>query len=149
MFSNSICHCPSKLWRCAFWMKHWGHSNFKRTKLWSISFAVWRFNVGRLDTKKQKNEKTTVRKYISKSSGKAGYTGTKDLKQTQSFGCENKIIFCSDVDFWNGCQSGFVSHLPSLAQGISSSVLRQDLGFESCTPEGQAKAETSILLHQG
>lgn len=89
---------PSKMWRTAFWMKHWGHSNFKRTKLWSTSFAVWRFNLGRLIMKKHCNEKTTARKYVSKTSGKQGYTGTKDLKQTQSFG--ELALF--DLSLFNG-----------------------------------------------
>ena len=76
----------SKMWRTAFWMKHYQHKNFKRTKIWSTSFAVWRLNLGRLDVKKVKNGAKTVRKYQTKS-GKAGNTATGDLKKTQYLDC--------------------------------------------------------------
>ena len=84
-----------EVWRTAFWMKHWGHPNFKRTKLWSTSWAVWRLSRGKLDTKKEKNLTKTVRKYVSKS-GKAGYTGTGDLKKSQCFGCLCNV-FCLET----------------------------------------------------
>lgn len=66
-------------------MKHYGHANYKRTRVWSTSFAVWRLNMGKMSAKKIKNGPQTVRKYTTKS-GAVGYTGTRALKQTQLFG---------------------------------------------------------------
>ncbi len=76
---------PAKIWRQGFWMKLYDHDTFKRTKLWSTAFAVWKLNLGALNKKRHTNLVATTRKYIN-SKGEVRFTGTKQLKQTQYLG---------------------------------------------------------------
>ena len=70
----------------AFWMAAWGHSNPKRTCLWSNSPAVCVFTTHKVALTKCKGA-PTVERYISAKSGKSGYTGTKALKKTEYLEC--------------------------------------------------------------
>ena len=75
----------TKFWRQAFWMKLWGHDTFKRTKVWSTSFPIYKLNLGKLDTTKHRNEVATTRKYMK--DGKKRFVGTRGLKSTQWLRC--------------------------------------------------------------
>lgn len=75
-----------EVWRQPFWMKLYGHLTWKRTKIWSTAFSVFRLNLGRLDKRQHRCEVATARKYVSKVDGKVRFGGTKSLKATQCLG---------------------------------------------------------------
>lgn len=70
------------IFKQAFWMSGWGHSNPKRTVLWSNSPVVRVFTTPKVAFSKCKGPPTAVR-YVSKKTGEVGYTGSKHLKDTE------------------------------------------------------------------
>ena len=80
---------PTKMYRCSFWMKHWGGKTAKRTKLFSWSWAVSVFKTAKL---KKKDRKSTIKTALGYTDAKGvrRWKGTGALKSTQflfSSGC--------------------------------------------------------------
>ena len=76
----------SKVWRCDFWMIHFGSQTPKRTTLISNSKAIGAFDRGPLrDWRKAKRylQTETTRHYLGPD-GKMKYCGTKALRATES-----------------------------------------------------------------
>lgn len=73
-----------KIYRQSFWMGCWGHWSPKRSIIWSNNPVIRAFTTHGLA--KRKNEEagppTTVR-YVSKKTGKSGYSGSRHLKSTE------------------------------------------------------------------
>lgn len=83
-----------RLYRQAFWMKHYGHMCLKRTLVWSISPAILLLDLGPVLKGVHKSEVKTALKYVDKN-GKTRYKGNgKTLKGTQLYppGFASKII---------------------------------------------------------
>ena len=79
----------SKVYRTAFWMRAFGHTSDKRTKVWSNSFAVALLQMAKPLKRKGRRGKKKVAlaiKYQDKS-GRTRYKGSPQLKSSQSFGC--------------------------------------------------------------
>lgn len=84
------------IFKQAFWMSCFGHSNPKRTVLWSNNVAVRVFTTPKIATSKIKGPPTAER-YVSKRTGKCGYKGSKHLKSTEHPDCtfDGLMRFCS------------------------------------------------------
>ena len=83
------------IFKQAFWMSAWGHSNPKRTVLWSNNPVVRVFTTPKVAVSKCKGPPTAVR-YVSKTTGKVGYTGSKHLKATEHL---DSILEFNDILF--------------------------------------------------
>lgn len=81
-------HLTTKMYRCSFWMKHYGCKSPKRTRLWSWSWAVSIFNQGKLAKKNRKATIKTAIVYWDKK-GIRRYKGSRALKGTQLLSHEN------------------------------------------------------------
>lgn len=75
------------IFKQAFWMSCFGHSNPKRTVLWSNNLAVRVFTTPKIATSKIKGPPTAER-YVSQKTGKSGYKGSKHLKATEHPDCK-------------------------------------------------------------
>ena len=81
-FKNSPLHVLTKMYRTSFWMKHFNTKTPKRTSLWSWSWGVSVFDLGKLKKNQMKSViKTAVAYWDSK--GRRRWKGTKALKATQ------------------------------------------------------------------
>ena len=82
-----LCPCNShaKVWRQALWLKLFGHTNLKRTLLWSTVRGVPKFSLGNNKKKVHKSERPTTRQYVDKR-GKKRYQGSEHLRATQILG---------------------------------------------------------------
>lgn len=78
------------MYRCSFWMKHYGCKTPKRTRLWSWSWGVSIFHKGKLQGKNRKATIKTALVYLD-SQGVRRYKGTRALKSTQPLFC-NKLL---------------------------------------------------------
>lgn len=88
-----------KIFRQSFWMAHYAHKNYKLTKVWSLSWGIWRLDFGRLNRKKVKRSAATTRRYQN-SKGEERFSGGAELKTSQLLGCNNLNSFLS---VWKGC----------------------------------------------
>lgn len=70
------------IFRQSFWLGSWGHSNPKRTTLWSNSYVVRVFSTPKLERSGFKDAPKLTVKYETKS-GKTGYHGSDALKKTE------------------------------------------------------------------
>ena len=97
----------TQVYKCAFWMAHYGAKSQKRTKVFSNSKQVGHLCKGPL-TKTQKS-KLTLKTTVKTKSG--GYQGSKDLKSTQILGrngvsflfpivCDHGRHFCQNLGNW-------------------------------------------------
>lgn len=111
-------------------MGHFGASSAKPEKGWTNNPAFARLDQGKLDFKSFKASVKTVKKTISKS-GKSSYSGTKDLKSTQSGTCAicyMQLYLCisTDVSSTSSCTHGDVTQpFPRSAKDLSSGVCRR------------------------
>ena len=78
--------CASQVWSQRFWMLHYKSRSPKRTRLWSCSTAIRLFDLGPMtkQTLKAGTKVKTTKKTISKS-GRQQFTGSADLRGTQSW----------------------------------------------------------------
>ncbi len=75
------------VYRQGFWMAHYCHPNFKLTKIWSTSSAIWKLDFGKLTpAMKKKHSSNTTKRYIN-SKGERRWTATKQLKESQCLRC--------------------------------------------------------------
>ena len=81
---------PAKVYRQRFWMCHWKHFSPKRSKVWSISFAISALDRGKLANHQKKENKTPTTTRYMDGSGKARFKGTKALKSSQFIGCNGQ-----------------------------------------------------------
>ena len=79
-------------YRQAFWMACWGHQNPKRTVLWSNNPAVVVFTTPKIARTPIKGP-PTVNRYVSKRSGKSGYSVSRYLKKTEHLDLNLLIVF--------------------------------------------------------
>lgn len=82
-----------EVFRVNWWMAHYGGSSPKRHLGLTNNAWCQKFNLGKL-TKKQRlscKAKPTKRT-VNKTTGKVGYQGTSELKQTQSLAIIVKIV---------------------------------------------------------
>ena len=87
-------------YRQAFWMACWGHQNPKRTVLWSNNPAVVVFTTPKIARTPIKGP-PTVNRYVSKRSGKSGYSGSRYLKKTEHLDLNLLIVFSLiKIDVW-------------------------------------------------
>lgn len=78
------------VYRQGFWMAHYSHPNFKLTKLWSTSSAIWKLDFGKLTPDmKRKHSSNTTKRYIN-SKGERRWTATRNLKKSQRLRCNSK-----------------------------------------------------------
>ena len=78
------------VYRQGFWMAHYSHPNFKLTKLWSTSSAIWKLDFGKLTpAMKRKHSSNTTKRYIN-SKGERRWTATRNLKKSQRLRCNSK-----------------------------------------------------------
>ena len=68
-------------------MGHWKHFSPKRSKLWSISYAISAFDRGVLQSKIRAPVKTPTTERYRDRTGKVRFKETKALKQSQNFDC--------------------------------------------------------------
>lgn len=68
-------------------MGRWKHFSPKRSKLWSISYAISTLDRGTMSAKSRKPVKTPTTERYYDSAGKARFKGTRALKSSQSFDC--------------------------------------------------------------
>lgn len=82
-----------------WYMAHFGAASAKPERGWTNNPNFARLDQGKLDRKSFRGTVKTVKKTISKTTGKQSYTGTKELKGTQSGACST--IYKSAVTFLN------------------------------------------------
>ena len=81
-----------EVYRCNFWMKHYGHPTPKRSILWSTSWPIGFFNRGKLSRDKHTTEFETTIRYTD-GSGRTRFKASRFLKQTQNLGRASFLEF--------------------------------------------------------
>lgn len=74
------------VYRQGFWMAHFAHPNFKLTKIWSTSSRVWKLDFGKLTPEMRSKHSSNTTKRYTNTKGEHRFTGTKELKSSQSLG---------------------------------------------------------------
>ena len=72
------------VYRQGFWMAHFAHPNFKLTKIWSTSSRVWKLDFGKLTPDMRSKHSSNTTKRYTNAKGEHRFTGTKELKSSQS-----------------------------------------------------------------
>lgn len=89
-----------RVFKQAFWMSAWGHTNPKRTVLWSNNPIIRLFSTDKLAGHKLHQlatAKPVVKRYIKKD-GTTGYSGSKHLKQTEQLDLQYYVYFtCGSI----------------------------------------------------
>ena len=79
----SCSFASAQVYKCSWWMAHYGAKCPKRTKAFSNSKYIHRLCRGKLTAAQR--AKCTLKTTVKTKSG--GYQGSKDLRSTQHFGC--------------------------------------------------------------
>ena len=117
----------SQVYRQQFWMWHWQHFSPKRSKVWSVSYAISALDRGPLvgyTPKEEDDQKTTIR-YVD-GHGKVRFKGSPALKSSQLIGCNKQLWYCD-----TSCSISY-------SGGFWIALMHQDLHPGLCWSHGEA-----------